>query len=212
VSIHKNVVSFANNMTEWEKNTPPTINESEKEKPSESLWGELFRFAIIAALIVLPFRYFIAQPFIVKGVSMSPTFETGEYLIVDEISYRFNNPERGDVVIVKKPGNTSENLIKRIMGLPGETLRYKNNVLTVINKENPDGLIISEPYLTNIKTSDFEATLGNDQYFVMGDNRDYSRDSRHYGPINGDLILGRAWFRYWPPERWGRLPVLPRNV
>ncbi|TSC54932.1 MAG: signal peptidase I [Parcubacteria group bacterium LiPW_30] len=206
MSIHKNVVSFANNMTEWEKNTPPTINESEKEKPSESLWGELFRFAIIAALIVLPFRYFIAQPFIVKGVSMSPTFETGEYLIVDEISYRFNNPERGDVVIVKKPGNTSENLIKRIMGLPGETLRYKNNVLTVINKENPDGLIISEPYLTNIKTSDFEATLGNDQYFVMGDNRPVSLDSRIVGPVRRDAIIGEALLRLFPPTRISYYP------
>lgn len=204
--MHKNVVSFANNMTEWEKNTPPTINESEKEKPSESLWGELFRFAIIAALIVLPFRYFIAQPFIVKGVSMSPTFETGEYLIVDEISYRFNNPERGDVVIVKKPGNTSENLIKRIMGLPGETLRYKNNVLTVINKENPDGLIISEPYLTNIKTSDFEATLGNDQYFVMGDNRPVSLDSRIVGPVRRDAIIGEALLRLFPPTRISYYP------
>lgn len=193
-------------MTEWEKNTPPTINESEKEKPSESLWGELFRFAIIAALIVLPFRYFIAQPFIVKGVSMSPTFETGEYLIVDEISYRFNNPERGDVVIVKKPGNTSENLIKRIMGLPGETLRYKNNVLTVINKENPDGLIISEPYLTNIKTSDFEATLGNDQYFVMGDNRSVSLDSRIVGPVRRDAIIGEALLRLFPPTRISYYP------
>ncbi len=193
-------------MTEWEKNTPPTINESEKEKPSESLWGELFRFAIIAALIVLPFRYFIAQPFIVKGVSMSPTFETGEYLIVDEISYRFNNPERGDVVIVKKPGNTSENLIKRIMGLPGETLRYKNNVLTVINKENPDGLIISEPYLTNIKTSDFEATLGNDQYFVMGDNRPVSLDSRIVGPVRRDAIIGEALLRLFPPTRISYYP------
>ncbi len=206
MSIHKNVVSFANNMTEWEKNTPPTINESEKEKPSESLWGELFRFAIIAALIVLPFRYFIAQPFIVQGVSMSPTFETGEYLIVDEISYRFNDPERGDIVIVKKPGNTSENLIKRIMGLPGETLRYKNNVLTVINKENPDGLIISEPYLINIKTGDFEATLGNDQYFVMGDNRSVSLDSRIVGPVRRDAIIGEALLRLFPPTRISYYP------
>lgn len=206
MSIHKNVVSFANNMTEWEKNTPPTTNESEKEKPSESLWGELFRFAIIAALIVLPFRYFIAQPFIVQGVSMSPTFETGEYLIVDEISYRFNDPKRGDVVIVKKPGNTSENLIKRIMGLPGETLRYKNNVLTVINKENPDGLIISEPYLTNIKTGDFEATLGNDQYFVMGDNRSVSLDSRIVGPVRRDAIIGEALLRLFPPTRISYYP------
>jgi signal peptidase I len=193
-------------MTEWEKNTPPTTNESEKEKPSESLWGELFRFAIIAALIVLPFRYFIAQPFIVQGVSMSPTFETGEYLIVDEISYRFNDPKRGDVVIVKKPGNTSENLIKRIMGLPGETLRYKNNVLTVINKENPDGLIISEPYLTNIKTGDFEATLGNDQYFVMGDNRSVSLDSRIVGPVRRDAIIGEALLRLFPPTRISYYP------
>jgi len=206
VSIHKNVVSFANNMTEWEKNTPPTINESEKEKPSESLWGELFRFAIIAALIVLPFRYFIAQPFIVQGVSMSPTFETGEYLIVDEISYRFNNPERGDVVIVKKPGNTSENLIKRIMGLPGETLHYKNNVLIVINKENPNGLIVSEPYLTNIKTGDFEATLGGDQYFVMGDNRSVSLDSRMVGPVRRDAIIGEAILRLFPPTRISYYP------
>ncbi len=193
-------------MTEWEKNTPPTTNESEKEKPSESLWGELFRFAIIAALIVLPFRYFVAQPFIVQGVSMSPTFETGEYLIVDEISYRFNNPERGDVVIVKKPGNNSENLIKRIIGLPGETLRYKNNVLTIINKENPNGLIISEPYLSNIKTNNFEATLGDDQYFVMGDNRPVSLDSRMVGPVRRDAIIGEAFLRLFPPARISYYP------
>lgn len=193
-------------MTEWEKNTPPTTDNNEKDKPLESFWGELFRFAIIAALIVLPFRYFIAQPFIVSGVSMSPTFETGEYLIVDEISYRFNDPKRGDVVIVKKPGNTSENLIKRIIGLPGETLHYENNTLRITNKEDSKGFIFSEPYLMNIKTNDFEATLGDDQYFIMGDNRKVSLDSRMIGPIRRDAIIGKAFLRLFPPTRISYYP------
>lgn len=206
MSIRKKVVSFANNMDEREKITPPTMSNSEKEKPLESFWGEIFRFAIIAALIVLPFRYFIAQPFIVSGVSMSPTFETGEYLIVDEISYRFEEPKRGDVVIVKKPGSTSENLIKRIMGLPGETLSYRNNILTVKNSENKTGFIVTEPYLKDIKTGNFEATLGDDQYFVMGDNRPLSLDSRMVGPVRRDAIIGQALFRLFPLSRISYYP------
>jgi signal peptidase I len=188
-------------MDEQEKIAPAPKDENKKEKSSESFWGEIFRFAVIAALIVLPFRYFVAQPFIVSGVSMSPTFETGEYLIVDEISYRFSEPQRGDVVIVKKPGTKSENLIKRVMGLPGETLRYKNNVLTISNKENPGGFVVEEPYLKNIRTGDFEAALGSDQYFVMGDNRGVSLDSRIIGPIRRDAIIGEAFLRLFPPTR-----------
>lgn len=161
---------------------------------------ELMRFAVIALIIVFPVRIFIAQPFIVSGASMDPTFESGQYLIVDQISYRLEEPARGEVVIFKYPRNPSTYFIKRIIALPGERITIDESGVTITNSEYPEGFLLDEPYLTHgMRIGDPLTTqLGPDEYFVMGDNRDKSSDSRTWGVLTRDHIIGRAFLRLLP--------------
>ena len=131
-------------------------------------------------VILIPIRLFIAQPFVVVGGSMDPTFATGQYLIVDELSYRFETPERGQVIIFKYPKDTTKYFIKRIIGLPSEKISIKDGVVTIKNSAHPDGFVLDEPYIKNPSTSNLpEQTLGSNDYFVMGDNR-YSQSRFTY--------------------------------
>lgn len=171
----------------------------------KSFW-ELVRFAVIAIAIVIPIRIFIAQPFIVSGPSMVPTFQDGQYLIVDEISYRIGDPHRGDVVIFKYPGDTSKFFIKRIIGLPGETVDVKGNEVTIINKEYPEGYKLDQSYVENTSDTVDHRLLNNDEYYVMGDNRAVSFDSRGWGPVPKKLLIGRALFRLFPISQIGVFP------
>jgi signal peptidase I len=141
---------------------------------------------------------FIAQPFIVRGESMFPTFENKEYLIVEEISYHLSDPMRGDVVVFKYPLDPKQFFIKRIIGLPGETVSVSGGVVTIFNTENPGGLEFQETFLDEWEDTRSPLTLENDEYFVMGDNRENSSDSRRWGPVNEKLIVGRAFIRLWP--------------
>src|SRR3989338_11417917 len=109
------------------------------ENSSSNFWKELIKLVFISLLVVIPFRFFIAQPFIVNGASMDPTFETGNYLIVDELTYQFHGPERGSVLIFKYPVDPSKSFIKRVIGLPGETVSISKSEVTIFNAENPDG-------------------------------------------------------------------------
>lgn len=182
-----------------EKNTPPTLETiSKPEVRSKSLIRELIEFAIIAVVIVIPFRMFIAQPFVVNGASMDPTFEDGEYLIVDQISYRFETPARGSVLIFKYPKNESKYFIKRVIGLPGETVKIKNGSVSIVNGENKEGFVLDEPYIAFPKSDSSEMTLDSDEYFVMGDNRLGSADSRYWGPVPKKDIVGRPLVRLFP--------------
>lgn len=186
---------------ENKNNSPPAL----LNEPREPAWKEFIRFTLIALAIVIPFRLFIAQPFIVSGASMSPTFETGQYLIIDELTYRFENPKRGDVVILKKPREESEYLIKRIIGLPGETVIIKSGVVSV--KDSYDKItVIEEPHVKNTSFENFEVSLGASEYFVMGDNRPVSLDSRLVGPIPRDHIIGRALVRLFPVNQISIFP------
>ncbi|MDQ3014571.1 MAG: signal peptidase I [bacterium] len=166
----------------------------------ENFWGEIIRFTIFALIIVLPIRLFIAQPFIVSGASMDPTFETGEYLIVDQLSYRLGNPERGEVIIFKYPKDESKYFIKRVIGLPGETIELEGTLVTIKNKQYPEGLKLAEPYITdnNEKEEYMTVTLKEGQYFVMGDNRRQSSDSRAWGTLSRNLIVGTPFVRLFP--------------
>lgn len=159
---------------------------------------ELIKIAALAALIVIPIRYFIFQPFFVRGASMEPNFSDFDYLIVDEISYRFREPKRGEVVIFKSPQNPSSRFIKRIIGLPGEKVMVKEG--RVFIEDQGQVRKLKELYLpSSISTpGDLELTLNRDQYFVLGDNRPFSSDSRRWGTLPEDKIVGRAWFRLWP--------------
>lgn len=174
----------------------------------ENFFVEVFKFSILALIIVVPFRFYIAQPFIVSGASMSPTFETGQYLIVDQISYRFEEPHRGDVVIFKYPNDPSKYFIKRIIGLPGEVVELENGTTAVSSLgDDTSKLVLAETYLQTDPTDDhLSITLSSDEYFVMGDNRGASSDSRVWGPVPRKNIVGRAYIRLLPPRTMGILP------
>ncbi len=162
-----------------QESTRDNSNEIQNEKLS--FWGsawELARFIIIALVIIIPLRVWVAQPFIVHGQSMDPTFRTGDYLIVDEISYKFTAPKRGDVIVFRYPNDTSKFFIKRIFGLPNQTIEVEG------------------------KTT----SLGENEYFVLGDNRGASSDSRVWGTVDETLIIGKAFLRLWPVNSADILP------
>ena len=167
---------------------------------------ELARFAIIAIVIVVPIRVFIAEPFVVSGSSMIPAFEDANYLIVDKISYKLNNPERDDVVIFRYPNDQTKFFIKRIIGLPNETVDIKGSAVTITNKEHPEGFILDEPYVKNISNNTARLELKKDEYFVMGDNRSGSSDSRYWGAVKRELITGTAFLRLLPLNKIGVWP------
>jgi len=175
------------------------------KKSLEGLW-DLVKFAIIALIIVIPIRMFIAQPFVVSGESMFPTFNDGEYLIVDEISYILGAPYRGDVIIFRYPDDKKRFFIKRIIGMPNEEIIIKNGEVTIINKENPNGFILNEPYIDESFNTTTSYKTGDNEYFVLGDNRNRSSDSRVWGTLSSKLIIGRAYLRLLPIKSISYLP------
>lgn len=189
--------TMTNELSPVNDNTETKNNSAKKES-----WIDFFRFAVIAALIVVPIRLFIAQPFVVSGASMVPTFDTGHYLIIDELSYRFENPKRGDVVVFRFPFDPSKFLIKRIAGLPKETITIKNDVIRVTNAEHPESFIWEQETVRESgRRAEQQITLQDDEYFVLGDNRDESADSRLWGPLNKKLIIGRPIVRLLPLQK-----------
>ena len=173
-----------------------------EKKSSKEFWKELLKLLVLAAVIVIPFRLFVAQPFIVDGASMDPTFATGQYLIVDELSYHFSTPPRGSVLIFKYPKDESKYFIKRVIGLPGETVSIKNGAVTIINSAHPDGVALDEPYIKLPKDDTETYTLGLGEYYVLGDNRFGSADSRYWGPVPTKDLIGRPILRLWPFSFW----------
>jgi signal peptidase I len=174
-----------------------------------SLWKELVSYAFIAFVIVVPVRLWIAQPFVVNGASMDTTFADGEYLVVDELSYHFREPQRGEILIFKYPEDPSKYFIKRLIGLPGETVVVKSDSVSIVNAEHPKGVTLNEPYTHSRTFGTITTTLGPDEYFVMGDNRLVSSDSRIWGPLPKEDIVGRPVVRLLPI---GRADVLPGQV
>jgi signal peptidase I len=163
------------------------------------IW-EVSKVVVIALLIVLPIRYFLFQPFFVNGQSMEPNFEDGDYLIVDELSYRIRAPERGEVVVFNYPHDPSQRYIKRIIGLPGETIEIADGKVYILGNGGGEYNELNESsYLPSIYTSgSMKVTLGDAEYFVMGDNRVASSDSRRWGNLPRENIIGRVYLRAWP--------------
>lgn len=160
---------------------------------------------IVSLVIVWIVRSFIVQPFYVRGASMEPNFEDSEYLIINEIGYRFVEPKRGDVVVFRYPLDPSEFFIKRVVALPGETVIIGGGGITIKNAEYPSGFRLEEPYLPagTFTGGDIALTLDADQYYVLGDNRQSSSDSRRWGPLSRRNVVGRVWLRGWPVSRAG---------
>jgi signal peptidase I len=161
---------------------------------------EIVKVALLAGITIALVRYFLFKPFYVKGQSMEPTFFENDYLIIDEISYRFHEPQRGDIIVLHSPVS-SDNYLKRIVGLPGERVKIEDTKVIIYNNEYPRGLVLGEQYLNDPTTGSISVALGPDEYYVLGDNRGASFDSRRFGPIKRSAIVGRVWFRGWPFTR-----------
>ena len=169
---------------------------------------EIIKIVILALLIVIPIRYFIFQPFVVKGNSMEPNFHQGDYLIVDEISYRFKQPQRGDVIVFHYPQDPSQRFVKRIIGLPGETIEIEDGKVIIFSEEGSQILDESDYLFPSVSTpGDIRITLAGDEYFVLGDNRVSSSDSRRWGPLPREDIVGRVFFRAWPFAAFAKIEV-----
>jgi signal peptidase I len=164
---------------------------------------EVVKVVVISLAIIIPIRYFLIQPFYVRGASMEPNFYDNEYLIINEIGYRFAAPQRGDIVVIKSKIVAKEYLIKRVIGLPEEKIEINSGEVKIFNKDNPEGKVLQEEYLAKgIATNgNYIITLKTGEYYVMGDNRPSSLDSRSFGAINRDEVVGRAWLRAWPLQK-----------
>lgn len=168
---------------------------------------DLIETIVIALSIFLVVYLFFMQPHQVNGQSMVPNFQSGEYVLTDKVTYRMRNPQRGEIIVFHAPDTahcpegTGCDFIKRIVAIPGETVTIQNGEL-VINGAPLKETYIPDSYETmpGTFTKDRAVKLGSDEYFAVGDNRPYSSDSRAWGPIKKDAIVGRAFFRYWPPQ------------
>ena len=183
----------------------------ELEVKKNSSFLEIVKFAVIAIIIVAPIRMFIAKPFIVSGQSMDPTFQNGEYLIVDQLTYRFEDPSYGDVIIFKYPRDTSKYFIKRVIGQPKDTIEIKNGTIPIYNEKSPEGFALPDEYVKYKSFDNFSIILKDHEYFVMGDNRPESSDSRFWGPLKDSLIVGRPFIRLFPFSKIDLFPGYEEN-
>jgi signal peptidase I len=175
--------------------------------PQKSIVLEILKYTILALIIVTPVRLFVAQPFIVSGASMEPTFNPRDYLVIDQLYYSFNEPARGDIMIFKYPQDPHIFLVKRVIALPGETVRFVGGAATITTVEG-EVLTLREPYQSGSMrgTRDEETVLHEGEYFVMGDNRSASSDSRVWGPLDKKFIIGRVYARLYPFDKIEYLP------
>jgi signal peptidase I len=189
-------------------NEPAKNNKADREQNGWLFIWDLVKVVVIALVIIIPIRFYVIQPFIVSGSSMEPTFENGQYLIVNELDYHIGNPQRGDVIVFKYPKNTSEYFIKRVIGLPGEKVLIQNGKVIIYNTANPNGFTLNESYLPaglyTEATTDQAITLGPDEYFVLGDNRPASSDSRFWGDVPSNDIVGKVVLRAYPFSQFSR--------
>ena len=169
-------------------------NDDDSNSNIKDFFIELLQVVIVALAIIIPIRYYFIKPFYVKGASMEPSFYDNEYLVIDEISYRFKEPIRGEIVVFRYPRDTRQFFIKRLIGLPGETVQITSSEVFI------DGDKIEETYLDpgTFTKGEVVVTLQTDEYYVLGDNRSFSLDSRSFGSLKEEYIIGKTWVRGWP--------------
>lgn len=168
---------------------------------------EFIETIVVFGAIFAAIYLFIAQFHKVSGNSMVPTFHNGDFLITEKVSYKMRNPQRGEIVVLKNPRDESQDFIKRIIAVPGDTIQISNNIVYVNNNPLKENYIPSD-YITRpgaFVTESTTITVASNQYFVFGDNREHSSDSREWGPVTKEELVGRAFFRYWPPQAIGLL-------
>lgn len=162
-------------------------------------FGEVLATVLIAVLAVVLIRSYLIQPFLVSGKSMEPSFSDGDYLLIDELTYRLRAPRRGEVVVFAHDAETF--YIKRIVGLPGEIVAIRGGKIRIGNKDG-EWRSIEEGYAAPSRTfGDYQVSLGKNEYYVLGDNRNFSYDSRRWGPLASERIVGVARLRLWPVAR-----------
>lgn len=193
------------------------IEEKEQESMKDFII-EVVKMFFLALIIIVPVRMFLFQPFIVRGASMEPNFSEKQYLIINEFGYK-NTPvsvlgknlvtikprkdlEYGDIIVFRAPIDQKQYYIKRVVGLPGDTVEIDNGVVMIYNEENPEGRVIDESsYLPEGRKTNgtIKVTVGENEYYVLGDNRAASSDSRTFGPIQKNDVIGKVLLRAWPP-------------
>jgi signal peptidase I len=172
----------------------------DQSQRNKSILREIVETVLLTLLIFLAIRTLI-QNFRIEGVSMEPNLHDGQYLIINKLAYYLHPPERGDIVVFHYPRNPRRDFIKRAIGLPGEKVEVKGERIFINDEE------LEEPYA--LHTGNYvwgPQTLAEDQYFVLGDNRNSSSDSHNWGTLSGDVIVGKAWISYWPPKYLGLVP------
>jgi len=193
------------------KNQAGPAEESALKSVGAFVW-DLVKILIIALIIIIPFRTFVAEPFVVSGSSMLPNFHDSDYLIVNRLTYISGNPERGDVIVLKFPKDPSQFFIKRVIGLPGEKVCFspdckdsdEDGHVYIFNSLHPEGFKLAEPYISQETRGEAQAQpLGSSEYFVLGDNRGASSDSRVWGILPRDLIIGKVWLKVFPFSDFG---------
>lgn len=177
--------------------------EAEEKLPAKtsgrSVFSEVFESVAIAVLLAVIIRLFVLEPFYIPSGSMEPTLREHDRIIVSKLNYRFQEPKRGDIIVFKYPKDTKRNFVKRLIGLGGETVALKNSRLYI------NGQLVPEDYLPQgLRFADFgPVEVPRGSYFMLGDNRNNSEDSRVWGFLPEKLIVGKEIFIYWPPGRAG---------
>lgn len=183
----------------WLRDFIISVRTGKEDSPAIKSWWQIAKGVDVLLIIGLLFRAFVMQPFVVDGNSMEPNFHDQEYLLVNQVSYKFREPQRNETIVFRFPKNPSEDYIKRIIGLPGETVEIKEGQVYI------NGVSLNQNYLAPDEETfilnglnESRVTLGNNEYFVMGDNRKHSSDSRDWGVLPKKNIIGRAWLTVYP--------------
>lgn len=202
-------MEYQNNPTSYENLSNPELQENSLGGKIKNNLAEFIEFIAIMAAVLIVIRFLIAEPHLVSGDSMVPNFHTGDYIITNKLLMKLSQPKRGEVIVLQNPRNSDQVFIKRVVGLPGESIKVSQGLVYI------NGQVLDEPYLPQgtltsgqqFLTEDEEIVVPDDQYFVLGDNRGESSDSREWGPITSQLVVGQALFRYWPITKIGILQV-----